>query len=142
MKVSQSMRRDVVTIDENCSVMEASRRMREKNEGCAIILRKGKPVGIVTERDVTWKVAGEGLDPRKVKVKDVMSSPLVTVSPDATLIEASELMSKHKIRRLAVVSDHKLHGILTAADIAINLEGYVDDEVRKILRATFFPIPH
>ena len=142
MRIVDAMRKNIVTADEGVSVAEASRIIREKNEGCAIILRQGMPVGIVTERDVTWKVAGEGLDPKTVKVGEIMSSPLITVDPDADLVEGARLMSKHRIRRLAVARDEILYGILTAADIAIHLEGYVDDEVRKILRAAFFPIPH
>jgi len=71
-----------------------------------------------------------------------MSTPLITLDPDADLIEAARLMSKRKIRRLAVANDEVLYGILTAANVAIHLEGYVDSEVRKILRAAFFPILH
>ena len=142
MRIVDAMRKNIVTADEGVSVAEASRIIREKNEGCAIILRQGMPVGIITERDVTWKVAGEGLDPKTVKVGEIMSSPLITVDPDADLVEGARLMSKHRIRRLAVARDEILYGILTAADIAIHLEGYVDDEVRKILRAAFFSIPH
>jgi len=142
LKIVDAMRKDMVIVDEGASVAEASRTMREKNEGCAIILRQSRPVGIVTERDVTWKVAGGGLDPKGVKVGEIMSTPLITVDPDADIIEAARLMSKHKIRRLAVARNEILYGILTAADIAAHLEGYVDSEVRKILRAAFFPIPH
>ncbi len=136
------MRKGMVTVDKGTSVAEASRIMREKNEGCAIVLSQSRPVGIVTERDVTWKVAGGGLDSKGVKVGEIMSTPLIKVDPEADLVEAARLMSKHKIRRLAVAKDETLYGILTAADIAIHLEGYVDSEVRKILRAAFFPIPH
>jgi len=141
LKVVDAMRKEIVTVDEGESVVDASRNMREKNEGCAIILRRGTPIGIVTERDVTWKVAGEGLDPTRVKVSDIMSTPLITIDPDADLIEAAKMMEKHKIRRLAVVRKGILLGVLTAADIARHLEGYVDSEVRRILRyAFFFPI--
>ncbi len=142
MKIVDAMRKEMVIVDEGSSVAEASRIMRERNEGCAIILRKSRPVGMVTERDVTWKVVGGGLDPKGVKVGEIMSAPLITVDPDADLVEAARLMSKHKIRRLAVAKDEVLYGILTAADMAVHLEGYVDSEVRKILRAAFFPIPH
>jgi len=132
------MRKEIVTVDEGESVVDASRNMREKNEGCAIILRRGTPIGIVTERDVTWKVAGEGLDPTRVKVSDIMSMPLITIDPDADLIEAAKMMEKHKIRRVAVVKTGILYGVLTAIDIARNLEGYVETEIRKILRYSFF----
>jgi len=132
------MKKDIVTIDEDISVAQASVNMREKGEGCAIILRRGTPIGIVTERDVTWKVAGDGLDPKSVKVSQIMSMPLITIDPDADLIEAAKIMEQHKIRRLAVVRQGILYGVLTAIDIARHIEGYVDSEVRKILRYAFF----
>jgi len=138
LKVVDSMRKDIVTIDENVSVAEASMNMREKSEGCAIILRRGIPVGIITERDVTWKVAGNGLDPKSVKVAEIMSTPLITIDPDADLVEAAKIMEQHKIRRLVVTRKGILYGVLTAIDIARNLEGYVENEVRKILRNAFF----
>jgi len=96
MKVVDAMRKEIVTINEETSVAEASTSMREKGEGCAIILRKGTPVGIVTERDVTWKVAGNGLDPKRVKVSGIMSAPLVTIDPDASLIEAAKIMEEQR----------------------------------------------
>lgn len=138
LKVVDAMRKDIVTVDEGESVADASRNMREKNEGCAIILRRGTPIGIVTERDVTWKVAGEGLESTRVKVSDIMSTPLITIDPDADLIEAAKMMEQHKIRRVAVVRKGILYGVLTAIDIARNLEGYVENEIRKILRYSFF----
>lgn len=138
MKVVDAMRKEIVTINEETSVAEASKNMREKGEGCAIILRKGTPVGMVTERDVTWKVAGNGLDPKKVQVSEIMSAPLITIDPDASLVEAAKIMEEHKIRRLAVARKGILYGVLTAIDIARNLEGYVESEVRSILRYAFF----
>ncbi len=138
MKVVDTMKREIVTVDEETSVADAAGMMREKGEGCAIILRKGSPIGIVTERDVTWKVAGNGLSPGSVKVSEIMSMPLITIDPDADLVEAARLMDKYRIRRLAVVKGGILYGILTALDIARHLEGYVESEVRKIIRYAFF----
>ena len=139
MRVSEAMRKNVVTVDEGASITEASVSMRNKGEGCAIILKQGKPFGIVTERDVTWKVAGEGLDPKKVKVFEVMSTPLVTIDPDTDLLEAAKIMKDHKIRRLAVVRQNVLYGVLTAADVSRNLEKYLDDEKSNILRYLWMP---
>jgi len=139
LKVAEAMRRNIVTVNEDVSVAEASLSMRKKGEGCAIILRQGKPFGIMTERDVTWNVAGEGLDPKNVKVLEVMSTPLVTIGPDADLLEAAKVMKEHKIRRLAVVRESVLYGVLTAADVSRNLERYLDDERRNILRYLWMP---
>ena len=139
MRVAEAMRTNVVITDESASVAEASMNMRKKGEGCAIVLREGKLFGIVTERDVTWKVAGEGLDPKSVKIAEIVSTPLITIDPDADLIEAAEIMKQHKIRRLAVAREGVLRGVVTAADIARNLESYLDNEIRNTLRYLWSP---
>jgi CBS domain-containing protein len=133
------MRTSIVTVEEGVSVAEASLGMYKKEEGCAIVLRQGKPFGIVTERDVTWKVAAKGLDPNSVRVAEIMSTPLVTIDPNADLTEAAKIMKKHKIRRLAVVKEGTLHGVLTANDVARNLENYMDKEIRDILAYLWTP---
>jgi len=127
------MRTSMVTVDEGVSVAEASLTMYKKREGCAIVLREGKPLGILTEHDVTWKVAGKGLDSKSVRVAEIMSAPLITIDPDADLTVAAKLMKKHKIWRLAVVKEGVILGVLTAADIVSNLESYMDREMRDIL---------
>jgi CBS domain-containing protein len=133
------MRTNIVITDESLSVAEASMSMLKKGQGCAIVLREGRPFGIVTENDVTWKVAAKGLDPKSVKVAEILSTPLITIDPDADLAEAAKMMEKHKIRRLAVVKGGDLRGIVTAAEIARNLESYLDIEMRDILRYLWKP---
>jgi CBS domain-containing protein len=133
------MRTSMVTVEEDVSVAEASLDMYKKREGCAIVLRQGKPFGIVTERDVTWKVAAKGLDPKNVRVAEVMSTPLITIDPNADLTEAAKIMKKHEIRRLAVVEEGTLHGVLTTYDVARNLENYMDKEIRDILGYLWTP---
>ena len=124
------MSKSLVTVEEGASVAEASLNMYNKREGCAIVLRQGKPFGMVTDRDVTWKVAGRGLDPKNVKVAEIMSTPLITIDADADLSEAAKMMKKHKIWRLAVTKEDTLQGVLTAANIASSLESYVDRDAR------------
>jgi CBS domain-containing protein len=133
------MRTEVVRVEEGASVAEASLSMYNKGQGCAIVSRQGKPLGIVTEQDVTWKVAAKGLDPKSVKVAEIMSKPLITIDTDADLAEAAKIMKKHKIRRLAVVKEETVNGILTAADIGRNLESYMDKEIRDILGYLWTP---
>lgn len=138
MKVVDAMDEEIVTIDESVSVAEAAARISEKGKGCAIVLSRCKPIGMVTERDITYKVVAKGLNPRKVKVSEVMSTPLIEIDPDADLVTAAKIMDEHKVRRLAVVRKGILYGVISALDIARNLEGYVETEVRKILRYAFF----
>lgn len=133
------MRSDVVTVDKEVSVTEASLNMRKKGQGCAIVLEQGKPFGIITEQDVTWKVAGNGLDPKNVKVSEIMSTPLITIDPGMDLVDAAKIMAKNKIRRLAVISNGVLLGVLTAANISRHLENYMDQEARNILKYTWMP---
>jgi len=139
LKAAEAMRTSVVTVEEGVSVAEASLGMYKKGEGCAIVLRQGKPFGIVTERDVTWKVAAKGLDPKNVRVAEVMSAPLIMIDPNADLTEAAKIMKKHKIRRLAVVKEGALQGVLTVNDVARNLENYMDKEIRDILGSLWTP---
>jgi signal-transduction protein with cAMP-binding, CBS, and nucleotidyltransferase domain len=96
-------------------------------------------VGILTERDVTWKVAAKGLDPKNVRVAEVMSAPLIAIDPNADLTEAAKIMKKQKIQRLAVVKEGALQGVLTATDVARNLENYMDKEIRDILGYLWTP---
>ena len=133
MKVVDAMRKEIVVIDENTSVFEAARKMREKGQGCAIVLSKCSPTGIVTERDITWKVVGEGMESQKHPVSCFMSTPLITIDPEANMLEAAKLLKEHHIRRLVVAQKEILYGVLTASDIARNLEGYMDSEIKKIL---------
>jgi CBS domain-containing protein len=133
LRVAEAMKTSIITVEEGASVAEASLSMYKKREGCAIVLRQGKPFGIVTDRDVTWKVAAKGLDPKSVKVAEIMSTPLITIDPDADLTEAAKMMKKYKIWRVAVVKQGIVHGVLTAADIASNLESYMDREIHDIL---------
>jgi CBS domain-containing protein len=138
LKVVDTMGKEIVTVDEETSVAEACAMIAEKGAGCSIVLSKCKPVGMMTERDVTYKVVAKGLDAQRVKAGEVMSTPLVEIDPDADLIDAARLMDKHKIRRLAVVKKGILYGVISALDIARHLEGYLDSEVRKIMKHAFF----
>ena len=138
MKVVDAMEKQIITVDEGTSVAEACTMIAEKGAGCAIVLSKCKPVGMMTERDVTYKVVAKALDAEKVKVGEIMSTPLVEIDPDDDLVDAAKLMDKHKIRRLAVARKGILYGVISALDICRHLEGYVDSEVRKIMRHAFF----
>jgi CBS domain-containing protein len=134
------MRKTVVIIQEGMSVTEASKMMREKNQPCSIVLRQGKPFGIITERDIAWKVVANGLDPKNVKIEEIMSTPLIVVDPDEDLSEAANKMNKHKIRRLVVVKEGALLGVLTAGDIMRNIGSYVDkEEVQDVLKYLWMP---
>ena len=118
LKVEDVMVRDVVTIDENSTVREAADVMNKFEIGCLIAVKKGKAVGIITERDLLKRVVAEARDVDKTKVKAVMSSPLVVVEPSMDLEEAVKLMFQMKIKKLPVVEEKRLVGLVSLTDIA------------------------
>jgi len=115
--VVEIMTQTPVTIGEDATAHDAAGLMREKDIGSLIVVEAGKPKGIVTERDLVTKVAASDTQPSRVLVRDIMSSPLVAVHPHEEVAEAARLMSERKIRRLPVVQEGKLVGIVTENDI-------------------------
>ena len=118
LKVGDVMVKEVVTIDENFSVKEAADIMNKFEIGCLIGVRRGKAMGILTERDVLKRVVAEGKDASKIRVKDVMTSPLVVAEPSMDLAEAVKLMFQMKIKKLPVVDEKRLVGLVSLTDIA------------------------
>jgi CBS domain-containing protein len=118
--VKSLMTKRVLTIESQETVFEAAKLMSQKEVGDLIVVDNEMPVGIVTERDFVRRVMARGktLD---TKVSDVMSSPLVMISPDASVKEAARKMVKHRIRRLPVLKEHKLMGIIVVSDFARHL---------------------
>ena len=118
LKVEDVMVREVITIDENATVKEAAEIMNKFEIGCLIAIRKGKAVGIITERDLLKRVVAEARDVNKTRVKDIMSSPLVVVEPNLDLEEAVKLMFQMKIKKLPVVEGKRLVGLVSLTDVA------------------------
>jgi len=108
------------------TVMEVAKKMAERRVGSAIIEENGNPVGIITETDLTKKIVALGKDPSKIKAEEIMSSPLVFVKPDDDYSIAVEKMKKHKIKRLPVIDNGKLVGIVTSTDIARTVPELMD----------------
>jgi len=91
----------------------------DKNDlGCVIVTDKaGKPIGIITERDLVIRVLAKNLKPDTAKTKEIMTTPLVTIEPDATITEAARRMNRLDIRRLGVIYKGNLVGIISSKDI-------------------------
>ena len=118
--VKDIMAKNVFSIGVNDSVFEAADLMNSNRVGCLVILDGEVPIGIVTERDIVRRVVAKKL-PLDTKVSEIMSTSLVTVDSDASLKEAARLMSSNKIRRLPVLKQNRLVGIVVAADFVRNL---------------------
>jgi len=118
LKVEDVMVKEVITIDENLTVKEAAGIMNKFEIGCLIAVRKGKAMGIITERDLLKRVVAEAKDATETKVKDIMSSPLVVVEPSMELEDAVKMMFQMKIKKLPVVEGKRLVGLVSLTDIA------------------------
>jgi CBS domain-containing protein len=118
MVVKDIMSSPVVTLGENAPSNKVANIMDENDLGCVIVTNKvGKPVGIITERDLVLRVLAKNLVPDAVKANDIMTSPLVTIEPEATISEAARRMSRLDIRRLGVVYKGNLVGLISSRDI-------------------------
>lgn len=110
--VKDFMRRTLYFLDPEDTCDQAARVMKDPDIGSVFVAKNGTPVGIVTERDLVRKLLGEGRDPAEVKLKEIMSSPIVTVGPEAKVREALEIMAHHGFRRLLVMDDERPVGII------------------------------
>jgi len=118
LKVEDVMVKEVVTIDDNVTVKEAADVMNKFEIGCLIAIRKGKAMGILTERDILKRIVADGKDAARTRVKEVMTSPLVVAEPGMDLGEAVKLMFQMKIKKLPVVDGKRLVGLVSLTDIA------------------------
>ena len=118
MLVKDVMSSPVITVNEDASVNEVSRLMEQHKIGCIIVTSKdGKPLGMITERDLVIRVLVKNAQPSKITAKEVMTLPLITVDPDETISEAARRMSQLNIRRLGIMYKGNLIGIVSSKDI-------------------------
>jgi CBS domain-containing protein len=127
--------RDIMTDDVECctlldNVYEVAVKMKELNVGAIPIIDQDRLVGMITDRDIVVRGVAEK-HPGSTKVEDIMSDKLITVSPEATTREAVKLMAEHQIRRLPVVENGKLLGIVSLGDFAVR--ELTDDQAKQAL---------
>jgi CBS domain-containing protein len=118
--VKDIMTKNVVSIGVDNSVLEAAEIMSSNQLGCLVIINRELPIGIVTERDIVRRVVAKKL-PLDTKISQIMSQSLITVDADASLKETARLMTSNKIRRLHVLKQNKLVGIVVASDFVRSL---------------------
>lgn len=111
------MVRDVLTVDAQSSVYDATVKMNDENVGCVVVVSDGEAVGILTERDILRKIVVEKRDAEKTRVGDVMSAPLITGEPDMSMEDAIKVMVLNRVKKLPILEDGRLVGIVTLFDI-------------------------
>ena len=136
MDVKDIMTKKVITVDANSTVRNACKLMDKHDVGCLLVTEDGSSaVGIVTERDIIRKVVKSGKDPEIMTIKRIMTTPLVVISPEASVETAVDTMIKNKIKKLPVVSDENdLVGIVTATDIILNSPSYLKKVASLMVR--------
>jgi signal-transduction protein with cAMP-binding, CBS, and nucleotidyltransferase domain len=115
--VREVMRSHPTTIDVGETVARAAQLMCRDEVGSCIALENNLPTGIITEEDINCKVVAKDLKPGSVHVSDVMSTPLITIGADKMVGDAAAMMVKHRVRRLPVVENQQVIGIVTVRDI-------------------------
>ncbi|MEX2208355.1 MAG: CBS domain-containing protein [Myxococcota bacterium] len=135
MNIGHLVRRSVESVPATTSCAEAARRMRDSSVGSLVVAEAGRPLGIVTDRDLVVRVLATGGDADKLAIGDVMSRKPVFVTQTRDVAYVLELMSDLAVRRIPVVDeDHKLVGVVALDDIILSLSGElaaVAETIRK-----------
>ena len=117
MNIRDIMTPNPRTVSPDDSIESAARIMRDEDTGAVPVVQDGRPVGMLTDRDIVIRVVAEGGTAKSVR--EVGTGRVISVSPDATTREATDLMSEHQIRRLPVVENERLVGIVSLGDLAV-----------------------
>jgi CBS domain-containing protein len=141
--VNDFMRKSLITIEESATVQEAANRMKDKNISSLVVVDEiSRPVGLITERDLVRKVCIHDVSTSKLIIKEIMSSPLITIDSNSSASEAVDMMLRNNVRHLLVVDSKssegldKPIGIVTPLDFTKS-EGYTgsddNDAIEKLL---------
>ena len=131
------MTKGVITVPVNATVRNAAKLMSEKHLGSLVVVRGKEAVGIITERDVLGAVS-EGLNLKRTKVSDIMSTPIIAINEDATIYDAVKVMGEKKIKKLPVLSKKRLVGIITLTDFA-RVEPKISEILAKFIAEKEIP---
>ena len=131
MTIADVMTKSVVSVDSSMNVQEAAKMMEDAKVGAVIVMENNTPVGIITDRDFTAKIVAH-VYPITAPVKQIMSSPMFSVSSDESIRSAADLMHVRGIRKLPVIDNDKVVGIITASDIVNLLAVSTEDDIKDI----------
>lgn len=131
LRAENVMATEVAIMKEGVSVKKAAELMAKESINAIIVTSKGKAEGIVTERDILKRIVAEDRNARKTKLKEIMSSPLVSIEPATNLEQAARLMFEKKIKNLPVVHENRLVGLINLQDICL-----LQPDILKLLRET------
>jgi len=133
MKIRKLMVENVIGVPSNASVHEAVRLMNKNKIGCLLVVDSEKISGIFTERDVLERIVEKGRNPRETEVSEIMTKHVVVGDPNMELVDATKLMFEKKVKKLPLVEDDRLVGLVTLTDIARVTS--VDKETMELIKA-------
>jgi signal-transduction protein with cAMP-binding, CBS, and nucleotidyltransferase domain len=134
MLVKDIMSSPVITTDEDATANRAAQLMDKNGIGCIVVTSKdGKPLGIITEKDLVSRVLANNIKPDSLKAREVMTSPLITIEPSEKINEAARRMSRLNIRRLGVMYKEQLVGILSSKDVLAVMPELIEMTQEKAL---------
>lgn len=136
--VKDIMSKPVLKIDSEEVVELAGKLMAKARNNSIVVIKSGNPIGILTDSDLIKKVVAKNIKPSTIRVKDVMSKPLVMVLPEETVLDASRKMRRNNLKRLPVISDGKLVGLISTTDIAKTIPE-MEDMLEWKLKTREFP---
>ena len=117
LSVGDAMTQKPIQVPSNLTVRECARIMRDKDVGSLLVTKEDHLEGIITEEDIVERIVAAGEDPERMCAKDIMTEEIVTIPPQADIVEALALMRDHDVRHLPVLSQGLLVGFLTAKDV-------------------------
>ena len=131
MTIEDVMTKSVILIDSSATINEASKMMEDAKVGAIIIIENNIPIGIVTDRDFAVKVAAHAYN-ITTPIKQIMSSPLLSINSNESVRYAAELMHEYKVRKLPVMKNEQIVGMITATDIVNLLAVCVEEDMRDM----------
>jgi len=136
MLVAEAMNKNIHTARIDTTIKKLAEIMSENRIGSVIIVSgPGSLEGIVTERDVMSKVVATGKDPSKITAKDIMTTKVIAIDPSKTLEQAADMMTKYKIKKLPVIFQGQIVGIITASDL-ISYEEKLVEQISSLITSS------
>jgi CBS domain-containing protein len=141
MELKDIMVKNVITVNPNATVKDATKLMNKHNIGCLIVVGKGKVVGIVTERDILRKIVEASKNPEKTKVSEIMSTKLLVAAPNMDVVDAAKMMLQRKIKKLPIVTNKKLVGLVSLTDIVrtVRIEPEIMNVIKDLTKSGWLP---
>ena len=137
--VRDIMTKSVITVDSSITVNEAAKMMEDLKVGAIIVMENNVPVGIITERDFTVKIVAHAYQ-ITTPVKNIMSTPLITINPDESIWMVTDLMYTRGIRKIPVINNNQVIGIITATDLVNQLAISTEEDVRKMYHESIIKV--